>query len=250
MPHHRLHSLPRLRPRLARRALAAGAALVTISAVAACGSGGGSTAAGTADAAGGAAGASGTLNWEWELPTSWDPVTSSAGWDMHALGLVYASITTLDTKGSVQAGLASSWKYAANGKSVSFTLRPGLKFSDGSPLTATSVQQNIQRGLTQSNSTVASELSVISKVIVNSPTSFTLDLSQVDYQVPDLLAGKDGMIVNPAAFKKVGSLATQPEGAGPFTLTSYVPDSHASLVRNPNYWDASQIHIANFNVLD
>ena len=68
------------------------------------------------------------------------------------------------------------------------------------PLTATSVQQNIERGLTQSNSTVASELSVISKVVVNSPTSFTLDLSQVDYQVPDLLAGKDGMIVNPAYF--------------------------------------------------
>jgi peptide/nickel transport system substrate-binding protein len=251
MPDHRLHPLARLRPRLARRVLAAAAALVAISAVAACGSGGSSTAASAAAAgASGSSGASGTLNWEWELPTSWDPVTSSAGWDMHALGLVYASITTLDATGTVQPGLASSWKYAANGKSVTFTLRPGLKFSDGAPLTATSVKQNIDRGQTQGNSTVASELSVISKVVVNSPTSFTLDLTQVDYQVPDLLAGKDGMIVNPAAFTKVGSIPTQPEGAGPFTLTSYVPDSHASLVRNPNYWDASQIHIQNFNVLD
>ena len=67
---------------------------------------------------------------------------------------------------------------------------------------------------------------------MNSPTSFTLNLSQVDYQVPDLLAGKDGMIVNPAFFKNVASLATKPAGAGPFTLTSYVPDSHANLVRN------------------
>jgi len=168
---------------------------------------------------------------------------------MHALGLVYASITTLNAKGDVSPGLASSWKYAADGKSVTFTLRPGLKFSDGSPLTATSVQQNIKRGQTQANSTVASELSVISKVTVNSPTSFTLGLSQVDYQVPDLLAGKDGMIVNPAYFKNVGSLPTKPEGAGPFTLASYVPDSHANLVRNPDYWEASQIHIANFSVL-
>ena len=104
---------------------AAAAAGIVIAAVAACGSSsGGSTAAGTADAAAGA-GASGTLNWEWELPTSWDPVTSSAGWDMHALGLVYASITTLDPKGTVEAGLASSWQYAANGKSVTFQLRPG-----------------------------------------------------------------------------------------------------------------------------
>ena len=250
MPDHRLHPRARLRPALIRRALAAAAALVAISAVAACGSGGSSTAAAAAAAAAGTSGASGTLNWEWELPTSWDPVTSSAGWDMHALGLVYASITTLDTSGTVQPGLASSWTYAANGKSVTFTLRPGLKFSNGAPLTATSVQQNIQRGQTQSNSTVASELSVISKVAVNSPTSFTLDLTQVDYQLPDLLAGKDGMIVNPAAFKDPTSIATQPEGAGPFTLTAYVPDSRASLVRNPNYWDASQIHLQNFNVLD
>ena len=251
MPDHRLHSLARLRPRLARRVLAAAAALVAISAVAACGSGGSSTAAaGPGAAAAGTSGASGTLNWEWELPTSWDPVTSSAGWDMHVLGLVYASITTLDPTGTAIPGLASSWKYAADGKSVTFTLRPDLKFSDGDPLTATSVKESLDRAQTQGNSTQASELSVISKVVVNSPTSFTLDLTQVDYQLPDLLAGKDGMIVNPAAFKAVGGIPTKPEGAGPFELSAYVPDSHASLVRNPNYWDASQIHLQNFNVLD
>jgi peptide/nickel transport system substrate-binding protein len=238
----------RLRPRTAYRVAAAAAAIVTISALAACGSNG-STAAGAA-AADTATGASGTLNWEWELPTSWDPVTSSAGWDMHALGLVYASITTLDPKGTVEAGLASSWTYAAGGKSITFQLRPGLKFTDGTALDAESVKENIVRGQTQANSTEASELSVISKVVVNSATSFTLDLTQVDYQVPDLLAGKDGMMVSPAAFKDAGSIPTQPVGAGPFKLTSYVPDSHADLARNPGYWDASQIHIANFTVQD
>jgi peptide/nickel transport system substrate-binding protein len=239
----------RFRPRTAYRVAAAAAAIVTISALAACGSSNGSSATGGAAAAT-TAGASGTLNWEWELPTSLDPVTSSAGWDMHVLGLLYASITTLDPAGTAIPGLASSWKYAADGKSVTFTLRPGLKFSDGDPLTATSVKESLDRAQTQGNSTQASELSVISKIVVNSPTSFTLDLTQVDYQLPDLLAGKDGMVVNPAAFSNVKSIPTQPEGAGPFELTAYVPDSHVSLVRNPNYWDASQIHVANFNVLD
>src|SRR5580693_4508807 len=250
MPVNRSRPRGLLRSRLTYRSAAAAASIVAISALAACGSSSpsGSSAAGSGSLAA-ASGASGTLNWEWGLPTSWDPVTSTAGWDMHVLGLVYASVTTLNAKGDVQPGLASSWKYAADGKSVTFTLRPGLKFSDGSPLTATSVAQNIKRGQTQANSTVASELSVISKVAVNSPASFTLDLSQVDYQVPDLLAGKDGMVVNPAYFKNVTSLPTKPEGAGPFTLTSYVPDSHANLVRNASYWDAGQIHIANFNVL-
>jgi len=232
-----------------RRGALTGAAVLALSLLAAaCGSSS-STSSPVGSASSATAGASGTLNWEWELPTSWDPVTSSAGWDVHALGLVYASITTLDPSGTVGPGLATSWKYAANGKSVTFTLRPGLKFTDGTALNAQAVKENIERGLKQSTSNIASELAVISKVVVNSPTSFTLDLTGVDYQVPDLLAGKDGMMVSPAAFtKNAGSLATHPVGAGPFKLTSYVPDSHANLVRNPGYWDASQIHLANFTV--
>ncbi len=237
-----------VRWRAARPRLAATAAVIAASMLAAaCGSAS-SPSAGSAAVA--SSGASGTLNWEWELPTSWDPVTSTAGWDVHVLGLVYASLTTLTPSGNVGPGLASSWKYAGNGKSVTFTLRPGLKFSDGTALNAQAVQANIERGLKQSNSTIASELAVISKVVVNSPTSFTLDLSQVDYQMPDLLAGKDGMMVSPAAFKHPGNVPTHPVGAGPFKLTSYVPDSHADLVRNPGYWDASQIHIANSTVQD
>ncbi len=242
----------RFRSRPTYRTVAAAAGAVAILALAACGSSGSSSAAAGSGSTAGSASttASGTLNWEWELPTSWDPVTSSAGWDMHVLGLVYASITTLDTTGTVVPGLASSWKYAANGKSVTFTLRPGLKFSDGTALNATAVKENIARGQKQANSTVSAELAVISSVTVNSATSFTLNLNQVDYQLPDLLAGKDGMMVSPAAFKNVSSIPTKPVGAGPFTMTSYVPDSHANLVRNPTYWDASQIHVANFSVQD
>jgi ABC-type transport system substrate-binding protein len=237
---------PRLRA--ARRSLLISAALAGSLLAAGCGSsasGGNSATSGSAVTSA----ASGTLNWEWELPTSWDPVTSSAGWDVHVLGLVYASITTLTPDGDVGPGLASAWKFAKNGKNVTFTLRPGLKFSDGTPLDAAAVKTNLQRGQKQANSTIASELAVISKVVVNSPTSFTLHLTQVDYQVPYLLAGKDGMMVSPAAIAKgVGNLPTHPVGAGPFRLTSYVPDSHANLVRNAGYWDASQIHLANFTV--
>ena len=237
----------RFRSRSPYRIAAAAAAVVTITALAACSSSaaGGSAAAGSASAK---AAVAGTLNWEWTLPTSWDPVTSSAGWDMHALGLVYASLTTLDTAGNVAPGLTTSWKYAPNGESVTFQLRPGLKFSDGTALDAAAVKKNIVRGQTQANSTISAELAVISKVVMNSPTSFTLDLAQVDYQVPDLLAGKDGMMVSPAAFTSVAGIPTRPVGAGPFTMTSYVPDSHADLVRNPSYWDASQIHVAHFTV--
>jgi peptide/nickel transport system substrate-binding protein len=66
----------RLRPRTVRRGLAMAAALAVSTLVAACGSAASDSAAAPGTAA---TGASGTLNWEWELPTSWDPVTSTAG---------------------------------------------------------------------------------------------------------------------------------------------------------------------------
>jgi peptide/nickel transport system substrate-binding protein len=230
-----------------RRGLLAGLFAVALSALLAACSGSIPSADGSSSGGGGTT--SSTLNWEWELPSSWDPVTSTEGWDVHVLGLVYASITALNPKGSVEPGLATSWKYASDGKSVTFQLRPGLTFSDGTALNAEAVKENIERGITQANSNVASELDVISNVVVNSPASFTLDLKQVDYQVPDLLSGKDGMMVSPTAFKKdAAGIATDPVGAGPFKLTSYVPDSHADLVANPGYWEAGQIHIKNFTV--
>src|ERR1700704_6106610 len=160
MPVNRSRPRGLLRSRLTYRSAAAAASIVAISALAACGSSSpsGSSAAGSGSLAA-ASGASGTLNWEWTLPTSWDPVTSSAGWDMHVLGLVYASITTLDPAGNPGPGLATSWKYDPTGKSVTFTLRPNLTFSDGTPLDAQAVKENIDRGQTQSNSNIASALS-------------------------------------------------------------------------------------------
>src|SRR5882757_7224967 len=149
------YSMPFLRRAVRRGALAGAAALALSLLAAACGS---STSSSVGSASSASAGASGTVNWEWELPTSWDPVTSSAGWDVLALGLVYASLTTLDPSGSVGPGLATAWKYAANGKSVTFTLRPGLKFTDGTSLDAAAVKKNIVRGQKQSTSNIASEL--------------------------------------------------------------------------------------------
>src|ERR1700748_1616709 len=149
-----LRSSPRgpLRARLIYRSAVVAGSIAAITALVACGSATGGASAGSGSSAA-SGGGSGTLNWEWELPTSWDPVTSTAGWDVHVLSLAYAAITRLNPNGAAGPGLAQSWKYTDGGRVVTFTLRPNLKFSDGTPLTAQVVKQNIHRGLTQANST-------------------------------------------------------------------------------------------------
>ncbi|ACU71676.1 extracellular solute-binding protein family 5 [Catenulispora acidiphila DSM 44928] len=227
------------------RRLAAAAVVLSL---AACG--GTATAGSTAEqSGGGAATASGTLKWGWALPTSWDPVTSSAGWDVHALSLVYAGLTQEDAAGNAVPALASSWKYNTAGTEITFTLRPNLTFSDGTPLDATAVKANIERGRDEKDSLIASQLTSVKQVSAPSPDTVVVDLAQPNFQIPTLFAGKTGMLVSPAAFTgNRAGLALKPVGAGPFTLSSYVQNSKASLVRNPKFWNASQIHIANFEL--
>ncbi|MFJ4713646.1 ABC transporter substrate-binding protein [Streptomyces sp. NPDC088785] len=230
---------PSARP-LARRSflgvsLAAGASL----ALTACG--GQSTS--TARSGGG------TLKWGWDLPTSWDPVTSSAGWDVHSLSLVYAGLTQLDPKGDAVPALATSWKYDDAGTAVTFTLRPGATFSDGSPVDATAVKKSLERGRDDAKSLVASQLTGVEKISALDAHTVELRLAAPDFQIPALLAGKTGMIVNPKVFEKdPTSLATKPAGAGPYTLVSYVENSKAVLARNRTYWDAKRIRTENFEL--
>ncbi|MEE4543880.1 ABC transporter substrate-binding protein [Streptomyces sp. V4-01] len=228
-------------PALARRSLlgvglGAGAAAV----LSACGG---------ASTAGSSAAGGGTLKWGWALPTSWDPVFSSAGWDVHGLSLVYSALTRLDAGGAAVPALASAWSYDAKGTEVTFTLRPGLTFSDGSPLDATAVKKSLDRGRTDPRSLVAPQLAHVVEVTATGATTVVLKLSQADYQIPNLLAGKTGMIVSPKAFgTNAAALATQPVGAGPFVLTSYTQNERAVLRRNPSYWDAAAIKLQGFEV--
>ncbi|MFF1868845.1 ABC transporter substrate-binding protein [Kitasatospora herbaricolor] len=229
------------RSTLARRSFL-GLALGTAAtlALAACGSG-------TPVTAGGAAG--GTVKWGWALPTSWDPVFSSAGWDVHDLSLVYAGLTKLNEKGEAVPALATGWTYSPDGTAVTFKLRDGLSFSDGTPLDSAAVKKSLDRGRTDPKSLVAPQLVHIKEITAPDPQTVVLTLTQADYQLPNLLAGKTGMIVSPKAFEgDAAGLASRPVGAGPFTLSSYTQNAKAVLKRNPGYWDASSIKLDNFEI--
>lgn len=204
---------------------------------------------GDAASAAGQGGVGGTLKWGWDLPTSWDPITSSAGWDVHVLSLVYAGLTQEDASGNAIPALASGWKYNAAGTEVTFTLRSGLKFSDGTTLDAAAVAKSLERSRTDSKSLVASQLTSVTSITAQGTDSVVVKLKQPNFQIPSLFAGKTGMIVSPTAFEKDSSgLALKPVGAGPFQLTSYTQNASASLTRFAGFWNAKQIHVENFEL--
>ncbi|MGD0982156.1 MAG: ABC transporter substrate-binding protein, partial [Solirubrobacteraceae bacterium] len=208
---------------------------------------------GASASAGAAVSSSGAevLNWGGiALPTTWDPVTSSAGNDFMSLGLVYAGLTELNQQGDVEPALATSWKFVDNGLGLEFTLRKGVTFTDGAPFNADAVKANILRGQ-QPTSEIAAQLSTIKSITILGPYTIKFNLNALDYGLPLRLAGKTGEMVSPKAIAtNAAGISTQPDGAGPFELTNYVPNTSATLVRNPNYWDAKDIHITQVNLLE
>ncbi|MGW7516102.1 ABC transporter substrate-binding protein [Streptomyces sp. NPDC054796] len=194
-----------------------------------------------------AGGSATTLRWGWDLPSSWDPVFSSKGWDVHLLSLVYSGLTQLDAEGNAVPALARSWHYAHDGRTLTFALRHGLRFSDGTDVDARAVKASIERGKNHPKSLIASQLTSIGRVEAPDRHTVVLELTETDYQLPTLLAGKTGMVVSPAAFRKdEAALATAPVGHGPFELLSYAQNSMASLRRDPGYWNADRITVDRF----
>ncbi|MEU0137607.1 ABC transporter substrate-binding protein [Streptomyces sp. NPDC006296] len=214
------------------RAAALGTVLAAllVPALSACG--------GASSAAGGA-----TLKWASSyFPGHWDPVVSGSGAQFRELALVYASLTRTDEEGKAVPDLAESWEYNEKGDRITFHVRPGLKFSDGEPVDGAAVKAAVERAQKQKNSALFGDLTSIGSVTADGLDA-TLDLTQVDHQIPQLLGERVLQIASPEAAADPAKLDRTPVGAGPFVVDQLVPGTKAVLRKNPDYWDAKNIHI-------
>jgi oligopeptide transport system substrate-binding protein len=72
-------------------------------------------------------------------PATFDPAAAGDAGTAATVAQLYETLTTYDASLTLQPALAASWEVAADGRSVTFHLRPNLAFSDGSSLTAADV---------------------------------------------------------------------------------------------------------------
>ena len=120
-------------------------------AAAACGSSGGG--AGVSSSTSGAphAGGSLTVLEDSGYAGAWpglDPATNTSGAaDQSYMDSIFGQLFELGPGGKIINDLATGYKYADGGKTVTIFLRPGVKFTDGSPFNASAVVFNIKRDL-------------------------------------------------------------------------------------------------------
>jgi peptide/nickel transport system substrate-binding protein len=132
----------------------------------------------------------------------------------------------------LEPGLAESWKVAKDGKSISFKLRPGLSFSDGTPFTSDDVVYTFKQMMTPG------VLSPVADEFTDRKTDVVAKAgpkNDVTIFFPAPIAGLD-RIFDQVAIMSAKSPLQEKAVLGPFVVAEYKPGDHLVLNANPNYW--------------
>jgi peptide/nickel transport system substrate-binding protein len=166
-------------------------------------------------------------------------VTTQAAYGMGATGLIYEPLIqfNLAAPPKYYPWLATSYTWADGGKQITFAIRQGVKWSNGTPFTPADVA--FTYNLVKANTSINLGGLPITNVAV-AGNNVTLTFSSSEYTNLQNIAGVG--IVPQAIWSKAGNPATyadaNPVGTGPYTLSSFTPQGF-TLKRNPSYWQAS-----------
>jgi peptide/nickel transport system substrate-binding protein len=137
---------------------------------------------------------------------------------------------------ALEGELAQSWKVSKDGTQISFKLRSGISFSDGTPFSADDVAFTVQRLMDPSLHSPTGDAfrsgpgNVETKVI--SPT-------QISITFPAPVAGLDRQF-DQVAILSAHSPKKEMAVLGPFMVDDYKPGASVLLKRNPNYWKTDE----------
>ena len=146
-------------------------------------------------------------------------------------GNVYEGLFKLTDAGEVQPLLATKYTQSADGLSYTFTLRDGVTFHSGKPLTSAEVKSSIERVLADdSQSARKSQLSVISKIDTPDAKTVVISLKTRSISLPYNLSYV--WIYGPGTT----NYKTAEDGTGPYTLGTWKRGSSLSLERWSGYW--------------
>jgi oligopeptide transport system substrate-binding protein len=201
-----------------------------------------------------------------------DPQKSSFTNEIDILALAYEGLTRLDTNQATVPAAAESWEYNEDATQLTFTLRPDLKYSDGSPLTAENFRYAVERTC---DPVTAGEYQSILFEIVGCAEFAGLALDEEgnarEYTPEEYEAARSALgatvvddltlqldLTNPAPYfhtiaytwvfypVKAEIVAEDPEnwwktaenhiGNGPFRVTGIAEDQEWTFEANENYW--------------
>jgi peptide/nickel transport system substrate-binding protein len=217
--------------------------LLGMLAVAACGPATSSTSAGTAGR-GGSVTLVPSPKGPWTI--NFNPLISGNNSLPGTQGMLYETLLYFNrVDGSVHPWLASSYQWSSDATQLTFTLRPGVRWSDGQPLTS----NDVVFSLNLSKQFPALDLNSLWQAVqsVSTPDAQTVVITFKHPAAPMLwYVGGQTYIVPQHVWQGSGdptmSTNDHPVGTGPFVLKSFSPQLYV-LARNPLYWQRGKPYI-------
>jgi peptide/nickel transport system substrate-binding protein len=145
----------------------------------------------------------------------------------------------IDEKLNIHPQLAAEMpRFADGGKTVTIKLRSGVKFNDGTPMTAEAVKFSLDRHREMKGSNRRSELDHVNAVEVADASTVRLRLKAPFSPITAILADRSGMPVSPTQAKKLDDkFGTAPVCVGPWTVVERVAQDRIVLERSPHYFE-------------
>lgn len=180
----------------------------------------------------------GTLTWAFtQIPTKLDPVWTQARTDSIILSNVVEPLVRPSRDATeVEPAVAESWEASDDGLTFTFTVRSGLTFHNGNPVTAGDVISSLDRARTMGVHKWSLEQVESIKEIDDSTIEITLNSKVAGF--PARIAMISNAIFPSAEIEAIGEDEfSNPVGTGPFKVSEWVPNDHLTLDKNEDCWE-------------
>ncbi|MDQ6916786.1 MAG: ABC transporter substrate-binding protein [Pseudomonadota bacterium] len=178
-------------------------------------------------------------------PQSMDPHALALQYHSRVISQIYDSLVSRDRNFALEPALAVSWQQVEP-KRWRFKIRPGVRFHDGTALTADDVVFSIERALTK-NSQRTFQLRGVESARKVDPLTVDFLLAAPDAVLPEKFIYVGIMskvwavahgVVEPQNYnaRQETFAVRNANGTGPFRLKSYESDARTVLVANPDFW--------------
>ena len=128
--------------------------------------------------------------------------------------------------------LAESWKLSKDGKQITFKIRHGVLFSDGTPFSTDDVAYTMQRLM---DPNLHSSTGDAFRSGIGAVTTMKVGPDQITVIFPAPIVGLDALF-DQVAIVSTHSPKKEAAVLGPFMVAEYKAGSSVLLNRNPNYW--------------
>jgi peptide/nickel transport system substrate-binding protein len=185
----------------------------------------------------------GTLTWgQWDKIDSIDPALTTGAAAGEIAQNIVDTLITLDADQKPHPALATKWAIEDSGKKFTFTLRDGVKFHDGTPLTSAAVKMSFERILKPElkAGAVVSLIGPLDTITTPDDKTVIFTFKQGYYAFMLQIWRYFFGIMSPKylATLKPADPATAPVGSGPFMFDNRSADGVVTLKVNPDYnWD-------------